>query len=1411
MIRGIKSIWQIATFLIIGALLVTVLILAESIQAETSSTLSDTGWPKTIVDKGRVFSYTSMAVGSNGRVHIAYGGKQLFYAVWDGSTWRKEEIERGGVGSFCSLALDNSGYPAISYLDKTNNNLKYAHWNGSSWDIMIVDSYYDYAIRTSLAFDPSGKPAISIVGMYYHFNGVSWVKESPGSWWGLLGKGGSLTFNPSGNPAMSLYAMGAVNDSRGEYLFYLYKADGSWTREIVDSMDDVGEYNSLAFDHFGKPAISYYDKPNGELKFARRNGSSWNIETVDSVGDVGKYTSLAFDNLGNAKISYYDETVGFGHMYDNHDLKYAYFNGTSWDIETVDKGGAVGEWTSLAFDPFWNPAISYFDGINEDLKYAHFNGTNWDLETVANQYRIGEYSSLAFDPSGNPAISFLDWSHGSLCYAHWNGSSWEYREVDRGGFVGRWTSLAFDLLGNPAISYYDALSTNGNLKYARFNGTSWDVETVDSAGTTGWYTSLAFDSSGNPAISYCALDNVRFARWNGTSWDIQTVDSGCESSLAFDASGNPAISYDGKYAHWNGTSWNIEIVDSEGSSYNTSLAFDSSGNPAIGYYVNGDLMYAYFNGTSWDIETADSEGDVGQYSSLAFNIKGSPTISYYDATNGDLKYAIKYVTQPPHQPNNISPSDGSTNISLTPTLESSAFFDPDTGDTHTASHWQITTISGDYSSPVFDSGADSSNLTSITIPSGILWYSTTYYWRVKHQDNHGTWSEYSLEIIFTTTTLPGAEWDKIFGGLSDDEACSVKQTSDGGYIVVGQTYSYDIGSGDVWLIKTDSEGNLQWDKTFGGAKADYGDAVQQTLDGGYIIVGSTFSYGAGETDVWLIKTDSNGNQQWDRTFGGEGYEWGSSVQQTLDGGYIIAGENGLNGDVWLIKVDSEGNRQWDKTSVRGWGSSVQQTLDGGYIITGWTPSEDGLLIKVDSEGNEEWNKKFGESGDDRGISVEQTSDGGYIVVGLVGKTYNIGSGDIWLIKTDSSGNQQWDKTFGGAEADYGNAVQQTLDGGYIIVGFTSSYGAGETDVWLIKIDSSGNQQWDKTFGGAEADYGNAVQQTLDGGYIIAGSVSSNGAGMGDVWLIKVAGEKVANQPPTASFTCSPENPPVGEKITFNASSSSDPDGEIVSYEWDFGDGNAGSGEVVNHTYSNPGDYTVTLTVKDNIGTESSKSETITVFLYGDVSDDGKVKAYDASLVLQHVVGLLNIEPDSEQWRAADVSGNSNISAYDAALILQYCVGLITKFPADTPAAAPALDQKSEDKLLAEAVAQLETVSLSNEQNRILEQLKLLVFNKLVSPCTSLLQNFPNPFNPETWIPYTLTEGVHVTIEIYNATGTLVRTLDLGYKDAGYYLEKNKAAYWNGRNNVGETVSSGVYFYRLKAGDFTATKKLVVLR
>jgi len=277
-----------------------------------------------------------------------------------------------------------------------------------------------------------------------------------------------------------------------------------------------------------------------------------------------------------------------------------------------------------------------------------------------------------------------------------------------------------------------------------------------------------------------------------------------------------------------------------------------------------------------------------------------------------------------------------------------------------------------------------------------------------------------------------------YGGRNGRGNC-VEQTTDRGYVIVGSE-----------LFKTDSQGNEEWIN-----ESISGQSVQQTTDGGYIIVGQTWFNGDG--DVLLVKTDSQGNEEWNQIFGRSNNDHGESVQQTNDGGYIITGgenQSSREGDIWLIKTDSKGNEEWNQVfgeNEYDWGNSVQQTSDGGYIVTGLTDIRtnnnvtfDVRFIKTDSKGIREWDRFFGVvDGDDGGNSGQQTTDGGYIITG------NHGFGGVWLIKTNSKGIEEWNKIFSFRDG-YGSSVKQTTDLGYIITG---SY---ENGMLLIKTDSEGN-------------------------------------------------------------------------------------------------------------------------------------------------------------------------------------------------------------------------------------------------------------------------------------------------------------------------------------------------------------------
>ncbi len=335
----------------------------------------------------------------------------------------------------------------------------------------------------------------------------------------------------------------------------------------------------------------------------------------------------------------------------------------------------------------------------------------------------------------------------------------------------------------------------------------------------------------------------------------------------------------------------------------------------------------------------------------------------------------------------------------------------------------------------------------------------------------GFWSEVFAESFgcpkpySSNNPMSATYFAKTYGGEDYDEARSVQQTSDGGYIVAGYTYSFGADDYNIFLIKTDANGNIIWAKTYGGTDEDRAYSVQQTSDGGYIVAGITRSFGAGLSDILLIKTDANGNIIWAKTYGGTYYDYAYSVQQTSDGGYIVAGYTASfgagNDDIFLIKTDANGNIIWAKTyggTYYDYAHSVQQTSDGGYIVAGYTASfgagyYDAFLVKTDANGNIQWAKTYGGTDDDSASSVQQTSDGGYIVAGWT-QSFGAGGWDIFLIKTDANGNIQWAKTYGGTYWDGVFSVQQTSDGGYIVAGWTQSFGPG--DIFLIKTDEDGN-------------------------------------------------------------------------------------------------------------------------------------------------------------------------------------------------------------------------------------------------------------------------------------------------------------------------------------------------------------------
>ena len=391
------------------------------------------------------------------------------------------------------------------------------------------------------------------------------------------------------------------------------------------------------------------------------------------------------------------------------------------------------------------------------------------------------------------------------------------------------------------------------------------------------------------------------------------------------------------------------------------------------------------------------------------------------------------------------------------------------------------------------------------------------------------------------------QWKKVFIEAGYNFV-SLQQTFDGNYILLcNQVLDFY----DARLIKIDANGNEIWNRTYGGRLDDIVFSIEPTFDGGYILAGITDSFDAtmGNDGAWLIKVDSEGNELWNRTLGGERNDFVNSVNATSDGGYILTGisrsfgSEGQN-SFWLVKVDSEGNELWNRTlgEEAPWGycdhcdrlsGSVQLTSDGGYIFTGLKEfnsngKNDAWLVKIDSEGNTLWSNRFGGEDNDSAILIQPTSDGYYLLAGET-ESFSKGGSDAWLIKVDSEGNELWNKTFGGGNNDSVNSINPTSDGYYLLAGETESFSKGGSDAWLIKVDSEGNELWNKTFGGVnndsavhkvrgpfwswgrilggvKDDASNSIQPTYDDGYLFAAETESRTESYGirkNTWLIRV--------------------------------------------------------------------------------------------------------------------------------------------------------------------------------------------------------------------------------------------------------------------------------------------------------------------
>ncbi len=428
---------------------------------------------------------------------------------------------------------------------------------------------------------------------------------------------------------------------------------------------------------------------------------------------------------------------------------------------------------------------------------------------------------------------------------------------------------------------------------------------------------------------------------------------------------------------------------------------------------------------------------------------------------------------------------------------------------------------------------------------------------------------WSVQLAFAQS--PAIEWDRTFGGLKQEEMYALIQTSDGGYLLGGDSDSPISGAktqgsqgiNDYWVVRINGSGTKLWDKRFGGNSREELFAVKETPDGGFVLAGWSMSAVSGDqtqasrgsSDYWIVKVDANGNKLWDKRYGGPGDDELRAMELTSDGGYVFVGESssGIGGektesnhgefDVWVVKTDGDGNLQWEASyggSLDDRVNAIQQTADGGFVIGAWTispvsfdvsqpgrGSSDMWLIRTDANGQKLWDGRYGGDNNEYLYSLDQTTDGGFILGGYTRSNVNgevtipgKGGFDFWIVKTDLNGTKQWDKRYGSNLDEKGKSIAVTADGGFIMGGWSESLSGGDktestkgaSDYWVIKTDADGNLQWDKDLGAANEERLHDVLETNDGGFIVAGHSfsGSNGdktqsnTGINDYWIVKLA-------------------------------------------------------------------------------------------------------------------------------------------------------------------------------------------------------------------------------------------------------------------------------------------------------------------
>jgi hypothetical protein len=693
---------------------------------------------------------------------------------------------------------------------------------------------------------------------------------------------------------------------------------------------------------------------------------------------------------------------------------------------------------------------------------------------------------------------------------------------------------------------------------------------------------------------------------------------------------------------------------------------------------------------------------------------------------------------------------------------------------------------------------------------------------------------------------PTTLWEKEYGGPYNDAANWVENVSGGGFILVGNTTTTDSTWGDISMIRMNPWGDTLWTRQYGGSDGESAEGVCETPDGGFVVAGLTNSYGAGSADLYVLRTDSNGDTLWTRTYGGTGYDAAYGIDLAHGGGYVIAGNIDLGGgdiDVYLVRIDENGDTLWTNTyggSAVDWAMRVRRTSDGGYIMAGETrsfvdPIGDAYLVKVDSLGVLEWHQWYGGTGIEVAYDVRQNPSGGYMAVGYTNSA-GAGSSDFYLIKAHDNGDSIWTRTYGGADYDRAASIVIATDYNFVIAGSTRSYGAGSMDAYVMKVGQTGDLIWDETYGGADYDDGYCIQETPDEGFVLCGRKSVGGM-IYQAYAVRLLGYdplvwNVADVPgdqgrdvtvswfrsaydyerspnPITEYSvwrridqwslAAPRTVPHAPAgVSYSGATAIPGVPVVLSYppgKWEYVE-TVPASYVMEYNAVVPTlcDSTIAGGMCWSAFCVIAHTSYPTLYYTSNVdsgySVDNLAPAAPANLYMPSETDL--------EWDAAPEPDFDYFTVYGSASA-DFGVAVFIAYTIDT-------DYDVSGDIHNYYFVTATDFSGNEGDPSVVDNMYSVVPGGGAPVAFALRESGPNPFGVSTAIGFDLPGHTRVTLEVIDIEGRVVRTLVDEPREAGRHL-----ASWDGRDASGAEAGPGVYFVRMTAGGFNCARKVMVLR